>query len=228
MVAGQPVEPAVFSVERFKLPAFQQKIAASLEDGEWHRNILAAGGGNSGVINVQLLKATAAQPAGLIEIRAVGHNPDYARQRVEGAIAELVRSHDGLASPVIKKMRDDLDLLRDKLVRAEKEWAELTRQISGVTIKDERFTQLSLISSLRLKKEEETFSLRQSVMAIEASLAPPATQSAKAVESVFVSDKPVSPKKSLILALGLVGGLLAGVMSIFVLDAWRKAKQSRK
>ena len=50
------------------------------------------------------------------------------------------------------------------------------------------------------------------IMALETALSAPATQPAKAIEDVFVSDKPVSPKKALLLALGLIGGLLAGVV----------------
>jgi uncharacterized protein involved in exopolysaccharide biosynthesis len=56
---------------------------------------------------------------------------------------------------------------------------------------------------------------------------PPATQPAKALEAVYVADKPVSPKKTLLLALGLIGGLLAGVVSVFFVDAWRRARTQR-
>ena len=42
-----------------------------------------------------------------------------------------------------------------------------------------------------------------------------------------VAPKPVSPKTGLLLALGLVGGLLVGVMSVFVCSAWQRAKAQR-
>jgi uncharacterized protein involved in exopolysaccharide biosynthesis len=65
------------------------------------------------------------------------------------------------------------------------------------------------------------------IMALETALEEPATQPAKAIEEIFISDKPVSPKKTLLLALGLIGGLLAGVVSLFYVDAWRRVKERR-
>ena len=64
-------------------------------------------------------------------------------------------------------------------------------------------------------------------MAYETALMPPATQPAKALEGIFVVDKPVSPKKGLLLALGIIGGLLGGVLGIFVADGWRRARVVR-
>ena len=71
------------------------------------------------------------------------------------------------------------------------------------------------------------FTLRQSVFALENSLLPPLTQPARLLEAIFVSQKAVSPKKGLLLALGLVGGLLAGVMSVFISGAWQRAREHR-
>lgn len=227
-VNNQQVEAPSFTVERLKLPGLQLAAAGSIKDDEWAARVAASSNGTAGYLFAQVVKATASPAGGLIELKITGASADLARRRAEAAIGEVVKAHDALAAPLISKMRGDLDLAREKLVSAEKEWVGLTRQVSGVAVKDERFTQLSLMNSLRMQKQAETFSLRQSVMAIETSLAPPATQSAKALESVFVSDKPVSPKKGLTLVLGLVGGLLGGIMSIFVLDAWRKARQSRQ
>lgn len=83
------------------------------------------------------------------------------------------------------------------------------------------------MTSLRIQKEAETFNQRQMIMALETALEAPATQAAKAIEEVFITNKPVSPKKSLLLALGTIGGLLAGVLWVFMADAWRRAKAQR-
>ena len=118
-------------------------------------------------------------------------------------------------------MRADLAISREKLKSAEQDLARLNRLASSTAVKDDRFTQLALMTSLRIQKETEVFSQRQMIMALETALAAPATQPAKAIEPVFVADIPVSPKKSLLLALGLIGGLLLGVIGVFVSDAWR-------
>ncbi len=146
----------------------------------------------------------------------------------EVAILELAIAPAEIAKPMIDKMRLDLAISKEKLASAEKELDGLNKMMANVGVKDDRFTQLSLITSLRVQKEAEVFGQRQMVMAYETALMPPATQPAKAIEAVFVTDKPVSPKKTLLLALGLIGGLLAGVVAVFFVDAWRRAKRERR
>lgn len=34
-----------------------------------------------------------------------------------------------------------------------------------------------------------------------------------------------APKKTLLLVLGLIGGLMVGVAAVFFVDAWRRAKR---
>jgi hypothetical protein len=128
---------------------------------------------------------------------------------------------------MLEKMQADLGIAKEKLASAERELDGLNKMAAGAGIKDERFTQLSLIASLRVQKEAEVFGQRQNIMAYETALMPPATQPAKALESIYVGSKPVSPKKSLLLALGGIGGLLAGVVLVFFTDAWRRAKAGR-
>ena len=84
------------------------------------------------------------------------------------------------------------------------------------------------MTGLRVQKASELFAQRQAIVALETALSAPATQPTKAIEAVFVTDKPVSPKKTLLLALGLIGGLLAGVVAVFFVDAWQRAKRERR
>ena len=124
-------------------------------------------------------------------------------------------------------MRTDLAITREKLTSAERDLESLNKLVAAAGIKDDRFTQLALMTSLRIQKEAETFNQRQMIMALETALEAPATQAAKAIEEVFISDKPVSPKKALLLALG--HRRPAGrVLWVFPADAWRRAKEQRR
>lgn len=85
-----------------------------------------------------------------------------------------------------------------------------------------------MMTLLRIDKDVEAFEQRQMIMALETALGVPATQSAHTIEGIFVSEKPVSPKKALLLAIGSVGGLFIGICWVFVSDSWRRARASRE
>lgn len=228
-VSGVPVEAPIQAVERMKTPAFQRRVAEDLGDQAWLMDLSRAASGVTKDLAVQVVKATAVagDQVPLIELRSSGSAPDAAKNKAEAAVGQLIKVHDELAQPALARMRSDLAITREKLASAERDLKSLDKLVASASVKDDRFTQLSLITSLRIQKESETFNQRQMIMALETALDVPATQRARTIEAVFVSDKPVSPKKSLLLALGVIGGLLFGVMWVFAADAWNRARERK-
>jgi len=218
-----PVELSAQSLERMKTPTFQMAVAERIGNKAWINDLQVSTAATSKYLKAQLIKTS----PNLIEITASGDSSESAKKAVEASVLNLALRQSEIAKPMIDKMRLDLSIAKEKLVSAEKELEGLNKMVANVGVKDDRFTQLSLITSLRVQKEAEVFGQRQTIMAYETALMPPATQLAKAIEAVFVVDKPVSPKKSLLLALGAIGGLLAGVVAVFFVDAWRRAKSER-
>lgn len=226
-----PVEPPANAVERIKTAAFQSGVAERLGNQAWI-DALRSSSSASGpkYLSAQVLKSTV-DPRGLsvslIELKATGDSVEDTKRIAEEAVAELARRHTEIARPLIEKMQVDVAIAKAKLASAEKETESLNKFVTNVGVKDDRFTQLSLMTSLRIQKEAEFLNQRQIISMLEAALRPPATQSAKAIEEIFVSDRPVSPKRALLLALGLIGGLFAGVVSVFASDAWRCVREAR-
>ena len=220
------VEPAAQVVERVKLPAFQLKIAEHIGDQDWASELNYAAASAPQRLFPQVIKATST-PAGaaLIEIKAKVKSKENALNLVNAAIAELSKKHDELARPQIDRLTLDLKLAKEKLMRTTSELDGLRKLVASSGIKDERSTPLSLITSLRLQKENELLAAQQIVFGLERALSPPATERTMAIEKAFVGERPVSPKKALFLALGLMGGLLMGVISVFFSSAWRKARE---
>ena len=215
-----PVEPPTQAIERMKTPSFQMTVAERVGNQAWVDDLRVSTAATSKYLKAQVIKLSPS----LLEITAVAGSSEFARIAVEASVLSLAARQSEIAKPMIDKMRLDLSIAKEKLASAEKELEGLNKMVANVGVKDDRFTQLSLITSLRVHKEAEVFGQRQTIMAYETALIPPATQPAKAIEAVFVVDKPVSPKKSLFLALGAIGGLLAGVLWVFGADAWRQAK----
>jgi uncharacterized protein involved in exopolysaccharide biosynthesis len=228
-VTTLPVEPTQLSVERMKTPTFQMAVAKGAGIDDWIDALRRSATAGSDYLSLQVSKATVGQNAApLMELRAKADSIENARKIAEVAIQELGKRQAEIAKPSIDRMRADLAIAKEKRQRAEEDLGSLSKLVAAAGIKDDRFTQLSLMNSLRLQKESELFFQRQLVAALEGALGPPATQPAKAIEPVFVSEKPISPKKALLLVLGLVGGLLAGVVAVFFVDAWRRAKGERR
>ena len=220
-VNSMPAEPAAQAVERMKSPAFQLAVAKALDDQRWMTALQNGGGGS--VLSV-------ASPKGalqVIDLKANAESPEAAQKIVSAVIEVLAKRHAEIVEPAIDRLTLEANLAQEKLKHAESELAKLNKLASGVGVKDERFTQISLITDLRVKKEAEIFQQRQTLSDLNGALSPPNTQPAQAIEEVFIFDKPVSPKRAPVLALGLVGGLLAGVISAFLSSAWRQARERR-
>ena len=220
-VAGTIIEDPSTIVERFKSPSFHLDVAEDVGDPDWIAQVENGSG-------TQILSATIpkASPS-MVEVKVKAKSPEFAKKIASAATAKLIGRQEELSAQTRKKIDFDLAVAKEKLLKAEQDLLALSKTLETVGTKDDRFTQISLMTSIKLQKESDVFTLRQSVFALENSLLPPLTQPARLLEAIFVSPKPVSPKKGLLLALGLVGGLLVGVMSVFVSSAWQRAKAQR-
>ena len=201
-----------------KSSAFQSGVAKAVGDQPWVT--VLQNGGTSGVLKLSSPKGA----LNLIEMKTKSDSPEVANKIANAAIEELAKRHAEIAKPAVDRLTLEASIAREKLKRAESELEGLNKLMERTAVKDDRFTQLSLMTNLRVQKEAEIFYQRQMLSALDGALNPPSTQPARAIEPVFVSEKPVSPKKGLLLALGLVGGFLAGMMLVFIISAWRKTR----
>ena len=220
-VSGSMIEEPTTALERLRSPSFLREIAVEVGDSAWVDQIDAGVQGRTLVAKIQ--KATPS----MIEVRVVTGSPDFSKKIAELSTARLIRRQTELASRVVAKVEFDISVLKEKLGKSESDLTVLSKAIDPTNVKNDTFSQLSLLTSLRMQRESDSFALRQSIYALENSLLPPLTQPARVLEDIFVSNKPVFPKKGVLLAMGLVAGLLVGVMLVFVSGAWRLARARR-
>ena len=220
-VSGSMIEEPTTALERLRSPSFLREIAVEVGDSAWVDQIDAGVQGRTLVAKIQ--KATPS----MIEVRVVTGSPDSSKKIAELSTARLIRRQTELASRVVAKVEFDISVLKEKLGKSESDLTVLSKAIDPTNVKNDTFSQLSLLTSLRMQRESDSFALRQSIYALENSLLPPLTQPARVLEDIFVSNKPVFPKKGVLLAMGLVAGLLVGVMLVFVSGAWRLALARR-
>lgn len=209
--------PAV-TVERMKSPAFVLEVAQQ-------SGIEVADATDA----ARRLSASLQRNAPLIEVRTTGASRDEAIRLAESAIKLLHDKHMQLFEPRVKQLRSELDVTREKLGIVESELAVVDKTMAEAGRQGARAAALpyELLTSLRVQKATEAISLRQAIVGYNAALLPPATRPTDTVEGVYASRRPVSPRKALLLALGAVGGLLAGTLLVFLANGWRNAQRER-
>lgn len=217
-VAGTEIEPVSTLIERIKSPAFKLAVAGKLGDQKLLEDI---GYGTSGATPIAAGAVKGANA--LIEMKTSAESADDARKLSDGVIATLAERHNEISGRLREKISGDIALVKEKLKTVESELQELSDSASRIVpLKDTQFSQATLITSLRVQKQAEIFGLRQQLSSLELSLLPPATQPTQAIEAPYVPQKPVSPKKGLLLTLGGICGLLLGVTWVLVADARRR------
>lgn len=225
-LSSRPAEPVRQALERMKTPAFQLRIARSLNRQDWIDALQRSAGAGSEFLALQLSRDTAivAGEVPLIELRARSDSPENARKISDAAVFELAERQAEIVRPAIERLKSDLAIAKGRQQQAEQDLAALSKLIPTAVVKDDQFTQLALMTSTRLEKQAEIFTQRQNVVLLETALSAPATQPAQAIETVFVADKPLPSRKGLLLTLGFVGGLLAGIVVAFIVDARRRGR----
>ena len=222
-VAGSAIEVPETVIARIGTPAFRLEVAQIAGDEELVEKLARNAAGVS-VIGASLVKGTQ-----LLSLATSGDAPEAARKLSTTVIELLHKRHEELGYRLLEKINSDIRLNKEKLAIVEKELQELSNMPARSTgVKDSQFAPVSLMTSMRVQKQAEVFGLRQQLIAMELSVLPPATQPTQALEAPYIATKPVSPKRGLLLALGTIGGLLAGVLWVFASDAWRRAKAQRR
>lgn len=193
------IEPAPLLIERLKNPSTYTPQA-----------IQACAGGDarfSGESMVSLVKASTPRNVGqVVEIKVRRATPALAEQCAQG-LFEMIR---GQQANLVKPHQDEI---RSTL-------AGLTTRLSdnqNYVLKAEK---AGLYNVVYLARRDETIYLIQQIDELKRALARDAL--ARLVSPVYATPHPVWPKTALALALGAMGGLMAGLMFTVGRRVWRQ------
>lgn len=132
------------------------------------------------------------------------------------AVFQNIRESQGLViKPYVEEAKNLLVKYQDRLQEAQ---ASVTRvEKSG-----------SALSAVYLSNRDEVKFLIDEILRLNALIASADTRQAKLVTPIYVSDSPVSPKKSVSLVLGLLAGLFVGLLLVLLRRAWNNYKASNE
>jgi len=212
-----PIEPPLHVIERIRSGGFQIEAANSAGNQLWRDAVARSAKGGEEFFSAQLVKNTQ-----LIEIKAKSRTPADAGKIAEAIVEVLVKRHNELAVPNIKRLKEQLALAQERLHRSEQDVDSIGAAVSSAGPKDGKVPLLALVASIRQYKQSELFAQYQM---ISAALGSPATQPTRAVEPLFVGERPVAPKKGLIAVLGTLAGMVFGLAAVFIANARASGKK---
>lgn len=202
------IESSAQVVERIRTAAFQarvfQKAAAQ------------------GRIFAQVIKSTSTDRSPLIELKILADTPDHLTKIGETVVAELVNVQEQIFRTRIKLLENEIRLLEERVVRAESELDNISRQVNraGGQATVERMT---ILAALRARHVEEISMLRGQALAAKAALS--STHQARTIEPFTVAG-PLSSNARLMLLVGALSGLIAGCFLVLAVHTWRREKQA--
>lgn len=214
----QLVEPAPRVIARMKLKAFEDAVLRGLK--------VPLSDESTATQFRKTLKAKALPNTDLIEIKARGRTPQEAQRFVEGTVAYLRDVHKAMAQPSIARLEQLLAQIDQDLSRIEVEREKTFREggVSNVGLNGSKFAENVLRDNILIQRDRDLRVLEQTKAGYKEQLDPMRTYPTSYIEKISISDKPVAPKKALIVLAAAVVGLLAGAIAAFLLPASRSPR----
>jgi uncharacterized protein involved in exopolysaccharide biosynthesis len=201
------IEDPQQAVERLKLLEFKENVLTSLglplDEDEDDRS----------EIYFKSVKGVAVKGTDFITLSTHGFSTQEATQSLEATVSQLVAKHMSIAEPMRQRLAADMAETDLKLAASEEALKQLNAQLlaSGTYKAGSEFAPSIVAFGLLDSKTAEVKALKNKEIELTSVLATLNEQTTTLVNKIQVSKRPVFPKKSIFLVLGLFLGLMAGV-----------------
>ena len=137
---------------------------------------------------------------------------------MQEVINQLNITHNSMLLPTISRLKLELDSINNELKLADMESKQLmkTLEMQSDKITDTKFSQTVLLNSLRISKDQEYRSFKDTKRILEEKLSPERTFATHVLGKVEVSKKPVFPNYSLFILAGVFLGLIMSFLYIAI------------
>jgi LPS O-antigen subunit length determinant protein (WzzB/FepE family) len=160
------------------------------------------------------VKASLVKGNALLSIGYRANSVETAESCVAKIVGQLAQTQSKMAAPLIKELEDQLASTKQQIEEEERFLAQNEKLLSPAA---------NGAVLLMLKREELT-NMKKLYREQRLQLIEPLTRSLQLLEPVYAPQKAVSPKKLLIVVGGLIGGLFAGLLALFINRSWRRYK----
>lgn len=200
-----PIEPTVRVVARVTQKSFEHDVLRRMGLSPDESNLKA------GLLHDGL--TVKVEKSDLVGVRVRGASPDEAARFADAVIAELAGVHARMVEPTLLRWRGEIEEIDMELKRGGRE----IERLSGLFEKQLGVTQAAalsqaVLSNILISREAELRGFRERKRTLQEQLSPERTFPTALLGKVDISARPVSPKRSLFAAAGLIIGVLVGVL----------------
>jgi len=200
-----PVEPVAQTLERLKLVTFYSDDIVKACDADSAKDIADS-------VKVNLVRNN-----NLLSITYRAESATLAYACISKIVTQITQSQTTIAAPLIKELQDQQSSTKQQIDDAERFLAAGEKRVRSSPGSEE-------FSMLMVLKREELTKLQKLYREQRIQLTEPLTLPMKLLEPIYVPEKPVAPKKLVVIASGLTAGMLIGLLAFFANRSWCRYK----
>ena len=160
-------------------------------------------------IKIRTLKST-----DFLELKVNGHSSDIARSSADGALSYLKKLHAGKMSLGLKRLTASREIVAQEIQSLKIETDIIKKQLKEINSFE------AILGAMVLhEKSKQIRELNERELFLREQLSPEITFETRTVGDVVVSDRPVYPKKPLVISIAVLIGLFGSILLAFVHNA---------
>lgn len=217
-VRTAPVESVAEAITRMQTQAYREEVVQRLID----QGVVvpASRGQHLQQLATSPLFKPVKDAANFVTITHSAKSPEAPAAEITTVVGVLRDRQQALVVERMLQVDTSIALAKDSLAKMEKTFEATQSAMRGPGISAEANMELA-----RMSEGGTMASMRQRILDLENAKLPPTTRSTELVEQVRVSDRPTSPKKLLLAAIGLLGGAVVGATLALLVPAWKRLRQ---
>jgi LPS O-antigen subunit length determinant protein (WzzB/FepE family) len=219
-MAPQLVESQLSAIDRYNLPSSRMLVLKNMGlqppfEGNKQSNVI-----------FDSMRATAAKGPDLIELEVSAYSRAQARDALMASFNAFVIEHQKKFEPSVNAMKGELESASSRLTTTESIANQTLQAIhsndaqggaSGTSPRD------ILLSNTVTLVNGQVLVLRQQITALKEALSPLRTYPTQIVGTPYVPQRPSTPRRLLLVAVGCALGLMVGVAFLALRHAWRSS-----
>ena len=150
----------------------------------------------------------------ILDLAAIGHRPEEPRDFLKQIVAKMLQRHQQAYANAIEPLRQRVAAIDQQIGIVTTQMKELGDLIAR--LKESNSVQASLIAIERGHLYANLDQLERDRVALQQQTTTPYASPTKVIAQPVLAERPVWPKPMLVIAVGIVLGLSAGLLAIFL------------